>query len=93
MIIYEDTFTTKLGTDFKFAFDYNDGCFEIHILEQPAYGGRDDDNQLTHRMPTDNGYKVCWTAEIKNLTKAKEIAGKWACLTEAYILKGEPFPS
>lgn len=93
MNLYEDTFTTKLGTDFKFAFDYNDGSFEIHILEQPSYGARDDDNHKTHRMPTDGGFKICWTDNIKNLTDAKNIAAQWACLTEAYILKGEPFPA
>jgi hypothetical protein len=93
MIIYEDTFTTRLGTDFKFAFDFNDGCFEIHILEQPSYGGRDDNNHLTHRITTDSGFKICWTGELRNLAEAKAVAAKWACLTEAYILKGEQFPS
>lgn len=92
MIIYEDIFTTKLGTDFKFAFDYDEGKFIIHILEQPAYGERDDKNEKTHRIRTENGFKICWTDDIKDLVAAKKIAAKWAYLTEAYILRGEPFP-
>ena len=93
MIIYEDTFTTRLGTDFKFAFDFKDGGFEIHIIEQPGYGDRSDDLHLTHRQTTGNGFKVCWDTKLTHLGDARQIAAKWAVLTEKYILDGTPFPA
>ena len=93
MIMYEDTFTTRLGTDFKFAFDFKDGRFEIHIIEQPAYGDRSDDLHDTHRIRTDSGFKICWAGDLKNLRDAKQVAAKWSVLTEQYVLTGTPFPS
>ena len=94
MILLTDIFETKLGTEFKFDFDFKDGAFEILILEQPDYGGRDSDNHKTHRLSTgDGGFKICWTGELKTIYEAKTVAAKWACLTEAYILRGQPFPT
>lgn len=89
----EDLYVTPLGTEFRFGFEFNDGNYEIHILNQPAYGDRADDLHSTHRLTSGGGFKVCWTGPTPTLAEAKRIAGLWADHTENYILNGEPFPN
>lgn len=84
---------TPLGTEFRFGFEFNDGNYEIQILNQPSYGDRADDLHSTHRLTTCDGFKVCWTGPTPTLAEAKRIAGLWADHTENYILNGEPFPN
>lgn len=88
----EDTYMTKLGTEFKFRFEQKDGGIDISILEMPSYGSRDDNQHITHRLKTDDGHKICWTGLIPTLAAAKQIAGLWSDATERYILTGEQFP-
>jgi hypothetical protein len=90
---FQDTYTTKLGTEFTFRFEFKDGNYEVQILDQPSYGERDDNLHVTHRLKTDDGFKICWTGSTPTATEAKRIAGLWSDLTERYVLNGELFPN
>lgn len=87
-----DTYRTKLGTEFKFGFERAGDSFVIHILDQPSYGGRDDDPHTTHRHGSGDERTVCWTGPMPSLEIAKNVAGFWADYTERYILTGQKFP-
>ena len=89
----QDTYFTKHGTEFAFAFEFRDGNYAIRILDQPGYGNRNDDCHVTHRVPDDGGHLVCWTGPMLTLEEAKKRAGLWADYTERYILTGELFPT
>ncbi len=88
-----DTFTTHLGTDFKFRFVQSDSAVEIFIEEQPSYAGRSDDQHTTHRLETDQGTKICWTGQITTLADAKKVCAAWCFYTERYVLTGQKFPT
>ena len=65
--------------------------FEIDILEQPPYRGRDESYNVAHRLPSDRGgLKVCVTAgsEPTSLEDVKKLAIGWAELTNTYIKSG-----
>lgn len=88
-----DTYITPQGTEFEFGFDFKDGNYVIHILNQPSYNGRPDGGHETHRLSLNGGHVICWTGAMPTLLIAKTIAGLWADHTENYILTGEPFPN
>jgi hypothetical protein len=90
---FEDTYTTKMGTEFTFRFELKDGNYEIQIVDQPSYGDHDDNLHVTHRIKTDSGHKICWTGAMPTTAEAKRTAGLWADFTEKYILTGERFPA
>jgi hypothetical protein len=88
-----DTYVTPQGTEFEFGFEFKDGNYRIHILQQPNYNGRPEGGHSTHRIATDSGHIICWTGAMPTIASAKTIAGLWADHTENYILNGEPFPT
>ncbi len=92
-----DTYITKLGTKFRFGFELRKNLeannYVIVILDQPSYGGRDDNLHVTHRHLDGDDYRVCWTGPMSTLNEAKKVAGFWADFTERYILTGKEFPT
>ena|ERR1041385_3329294 len=90
---FTDTYTTRLGTEFKFRFEVKESNYEIFIVEQPAYGNRDNNLHTTHRLKVGDQFKVCWDGSLQTPAEAKLIAGLWSDMTERYIMTGEQFPS
>ena len=93
METFEDIYTTRLGTEFRFRFEFKDGNYEIFIVEQPSYGDRPDDLHTTHRIKFGDQHKICWTGLMPTREEAKRVAGLWSDYSERYILNGEPFPN
>lgn len=88
-----DIYITALGTEFEFGFELRNGNYVIHILDQPSYGGRDDNAHVVHVIHDGDSRTVCWTGPMPTLEDAKIVAALWADFTERYILDGEHFPS
>jgi hypothetical protein len=86
------TYRTHDGEDYyKFRFVGSGGKFEIDILEQPSYRGRDERAEITHRLPSDrSGKKICVTPGLEptSLSAAYKLAMGWAELTNTYIKRG-----
>jgi len=87
------TYRTKDGLSFfKFRFvELGNGKYEVDILEQPSYRGRDDDARVVHRLPSARGgKKICVNVgyEPVSLHKAQKLAMEWAELTNTYIKTG-----
>ena len=67
------------------------GKYEIDILEQPSYGGRNDSSLVAHRLPSNRGgLKICVSSghEPASVKKARKLAKGWAELTNTYIKTG-----
>ena len=87
------TYRTEDGESFyKFRFVENaDGKFDIDILNQPSYQGKDESYLVTHLMPSDRDCKKISIAdgfEPSSLEKAQNLAITWAELTNTYIKTG-----
>ena len=87
-----DIYKTKLGTKFRFGFELRRDNYVTIILSQPAYGGRDSNLHITHRIHEGDDHLVCWVGPVPTLGDAKIVAALWADFTERYILTGQPFP-
>lgn len=87
------TYRTRDGrTHYKFRYVDINGKFEIDILSQPSYFGRDESSAISHRLPsTRGGNKICLSEgkEPTNLETAKKVSMEWAELTTAYINSGK----
>lgn len=73
--------------------EYN-GYYEIDILSQPNYKGRDSDISVTHRLTSDRpdcARKICIYASKapKTLELAMRLSADWAELTQTYIKTGK----
>lgn len=93
MITHQDTYVTKLGTEFEFGFEMRNGNYVIHILSQPSYGDRDADSHVIHVICEGENRLVCWTGPMPTLDDSKIVAGLWSDFTERFILTGEHFPT
>ena len=87
------TYRTKDGASYyKYRFvEIGGGKFEIDILEQPSYRGRDSGARVVHRLPSARGgLKICVSegCEPTSLDAAKNLAIGWAELTNTYIKTG-----
>lgn len=77
-----------------FTFQYvqrRDGCWEIDIIAQPAYGKRDASLCTTYRLASARGgfrINIAHGHEPRDLKDAKAISAEWSELTHAYILSG-----
>lgn len=90
---YPGTYRTEDGGSYyKFRFvELYGGKFEIDILDQPSYRGRDEGYTVAHRLPSARGgLKICVTAgrEPASLHEAHKLAMGWAELTNTYIKSG-----
>lgn len=70
-----------------------DSIYEIDIMYQPPYNGRDSDPLRTHRLLSVRGdcnYKICIHdhSAPKTLDAAMEFSAAWAELTHEYIKTG-----
>ena len=70
-----------------------DSIYEIDIMYQPPYNGRDSDFHRTHRLPSDRGdcrHKICIYnhSAPRTLDAAMEFSAAWAELTHEYIKTG-----
>jgi len=86
------TYRTRDGQDYyKFRFVESGGKFEIDILSQPSYRGRNESAHISHRLPSDRGgRKICVAQghEPTSLSDAHNLAMGWAELTNTYIKRG-----
>lgn len=79
---------------FKYVLHPN-GYYEIVILEQPSYNGRNTSAHITHRMSstTTSGKRIICISnprrDTKTLAQAQSISTGWSELTSNYILRGE----
>ena len=93
---YKYTYRTKDGQSyFKFVYWWNGEYFDFEIIDQPSYGSRDNDINITHRLPLlRNGYrmKICINENKKrlfnNLDSAHSLVKGWSELTWTYIKTG-----
>ncbi len=87
------TYRTKDGmAHYKFRYVDIGGKFEIDILSQPSYEGRDESSSVSHRLSSDRGgKKICLSVgkEPTDLETAKKICMEWAELTHTYIKTGK----
>jgi hypothetical protein len=86
-------YRTQDGTqDYAFQFKRLEaGAFRVYILEQPGYDGRDASCHTTHRLRDASGFFICWSVPITTFEDAKQIAAKWAEMTEIYRNTGRRF--
>lgn len=93
----QDAYRTQDGRAvFEFQFVSRGNHYEIDILSQPDYGGRESDLHNTHRLPSDRGgYRICFgdPQVVANLPSAYKWAAMWAEHTWKYIHHGTPFPN
>ena len=87
------TYRTKDGSAYyKFRYaELDGGKFEVDIVEQPSYNGRDESANTVHRLPSSRGgSKICISAghEPDSLESAKKLSMEWAELTHNYIKTG-----
>jgi len=87
------TYRTKDGTAFyKFNYVQTGNHFEIDILNQPSYEGRDSGMHKAHWLSSSRGgKKICISRgqEPKTIAAAKNISMQWAELTHNYIKTGK----
>lgn len=90
-------YVTKDGSQF-YQFDYHyqqmPGYWEVYIIKQPSYEGRNSSLEMTHRLPSSQRkakYKICITKglEPKDLESAQQLSMDWAELTHNYIKTGK----
>lgn len=90
-----DTYITNSGMRFKFGFEEQNDPeprFNLIILEQPAYAGRDESLLPSRRRRQGEKFLIDWNGPTPTLDDAKIVAACWADLTERYISEGVPFP-
>ena len=90
---YNATYRTQDGASYyKYRFvEIGGGKYEIDILEQPSYRGRDNRFEVAHRLPSARGgLKICVHEgrEPASWEAAKNLAIGWAELTNTYIKTG-----
>lgn len=87
------TYRTLDGTGYyQFRYAQVGNHFEIDILNQPSYGGRDTSATVTHRLSSSRGgSKICISSghEPRDIETVKKISTEWAELTHNYIKTGK----
>ena len=87
------TYRTKDGkAHYKFLYVDISGKFEIDILSQPSYNGRDENSSVSHRLSSGRGgKKICISVgfEPTTLEKAQKVSMEWGELTHRYIATGK----
>lgn len=87
-----ETFQTGYGNFYQFSFEkLADGSYRTYILSQPSYGGRDTGCSVIHRLSDKDRYYICREPEPRSLETARDIAARWATLSDRYILTGRKF--
>jgi hypothetical protein len=87
------TYRTKDGDSYyKFRFAEVGGHYEIDLLEEPDYKGRDKSSHYTHTYPSQRGGKQidlgCPTYAPSTLEDARKAATAWAECMNSYIKNG-----
>lgn len=80
--------TRETGQDYEFDFVRLPHTWQINILQQPSYAGRDTSASIIHRLGGPGNYFICWSTAIPSLGQAKTIAANWAEGTDRYIRTG-----
>lgn len=83
----------RLAVDaYAFSFEIQPGGdWRVYILQQPGYGGREEDAHSTHRLSDGGRRYICWSTIIPSLEQAKQVAAMWADATEKYVCDGTRF--
>ena len=91
------TYRTKDGTgEYKYRFVEKDGKFDIDILSQPSYQGKNDSSVASHRlMSPRGGKKICFASgkEPKDIKTARAVCVEFSELTQNYIKTGKSIDS
>jgi len=91
------TYRTKDGTgEYKYRFVEKGGKFDIDILSQPSYAGRNDSSVASHRlMSPRGGKKICFGAgkEPRDIKTARAVCVEFSELTHNYIKTGKSIDS
>jgi len=87
------TYRTKDGiAQYKFRYVNIGGKFEIDIIFQPSYEGKNESSSIAHRLSSARGgKKICLSVgkEPTDIETAKKICMEWAELTHSYIKTGK----
>ena len=87
------SYKTKDGRAiYKFRYVNIGGKFEIDIISQPSYNGRDESSSVSHRLTSDRGgKKICISTghEPTTLKSAQDLSMEWAELTHVYAKSGK----
>lgn len=83
-------YRTKDGrADYSFSFEQvRDGYWRAYIMGMPSYGTRRTDASTTHRLSEGGRSFVCWSGSLKSEEDARQVAKKWADMTQVYIRTG-----
>lgn len=88
-----DTLDFADGTTFIFDFVNRGSYWDIDIISQPSYNGRNGDSHRINSSTPGITYKVCLSNkyEANSKYKAKEFAQDWAERTWKFIKQGKTF--
>ncbi len=90
-----DTYRTRDGRNtYTFDFIKTGGHYEVDIVSQPSYGGRNSGCHETHRLSSSRGGKrICFGRDsaVSTMATAKRYAKSWADNTDTYIKTGRSF--
>jgi|GEM_PF-941848 len=91
------TYRTKDGTGlYKYHFVEKGGKFDIDIISQPSYEGRNDSSVASHRLLSPRGgKKICFASgkEPKDIKTARAVCVEFSELTQNYIKTGKSIDS
>ena len=89
--MYYRTSDDLMTMDFYFMDCGGSTGWQIYIINDIDYKGRDTSSHATHRNHfTGDTYKsICWNSRINTLDEAKAIASLWADTTSRYIMLGK----
>lgn len=76
---------------FQFNFVKEDNEWHAYIMRMPSFNSRDDNVHITHRIPKDNEFYVCFDPLPDNLPEIIAITKAWADRELEYISTGIPF--
>ncbi len=87
------TYRTKDGTgEYKYRFVEKGGKFDIDILSQPSYQGKNESSVVSHRLSSARGgKKICFASgkEPKDVETCKRVVIEFSELTHNYIKTGK----
>lgn len=73
--------------ELKYVYDGHFG-YHAHILKSPDYGNRNASLHNTYRVPSENGYTICWSSPVRTIEDMDRISEFWCMATVLYIVHG-----
>ncbi len=75
--------------DYGFSIErQRDSSYRVYIESMPGYGSRNTGVHVTHRLSDGGRNYICWSESLGSEQAAKQVAARWADMTQEYIRTG-----